>query len=67
MQLHLQPSIALKNRHIVLDFLRTMSDQDNLALHETGILAWGQIARYVASKEFFLGPDRFIGSQVVTR
>ena len=45
MQSNLKPSIVLKNRHVVLDFLRTMSDQNDLALQETGILAWGQIAR----------------------
>lgn len=47
MQGTLRPSIVLKNRHIVLDFLRTLSDQNDLALQETCILAWGQIARYV--------------------
>ena len=47
MPLTLRRSIVLKNRHIILDFLRTMSDQNDLALQETGILAWGQIARYV--------------------
>ena len=40
-------SIILNNKHIVLDVLRTISDQNDLALHETAILAWGQIARYV--------------------
>ena len=40
-------SIILNNQHIVLDVLRTISDQNDLALHETAILAWGQIARYV--------------------
>lgn len=47
MQGTLRPSIVLKNRHIVLDFLRALSDQNDLALQETCILAWGQIARYV--------------------
>ena len=41
-------SIMLNNQHIVLDVLRTISDQNDLALHETTILAWGQIARYVS-------------------
>ena len=40
-------SIIFNNQHIVLDVLRTISDQNDLALHETTILAWGQIARYV--------------------
>ena len=47
-QTTLNPSIALKNRHIVLEFLRTLSEKNDLALQETGILAWGQIARYVS-------------------
>ena len=41
----LKPSIVLKNRHIILDFLRNLSDHNDLALQETCILAWGQIAR----------------------
>ena len=47
MQGALSPSIVLKNQRVVLDFLRTLSDQNNLVLQETCILAWGQIARYV--------------------
>ena len=47
MQSALSPSIVLKNQRVVLDFLRTLSDQNDLALQETCILAWGQIARYV--------------------
>lgn len=47
MQVTLKASIVHKNRHIVLDFLRSLSDQSDLGLQETGILAWGQIARYV--------------------
>lgn len=47
MQGALNPSVVLKNRHIFLDFLRTLSDQNDLALQETCVLAWGQFARYV--------------------
>ena len=50
------PSIILNNQHIILDVLRTVSDQKDLALHETAILAWGQIARYVGKSGISSGP-----------
>lgn len=53
MQGTLKSSIVLKNRHIVLDFLRTLSDQNDLALQETCILTWGQIARYVGKSGMY--------------
>ena len=37
--------ILRKNRIVALDFLRTLSEKSELALQETCILAWGQIAR----------------------
>ena len=69
MQSQLSPSVALKNRHIVLDFLRTLSDQNDIALQETSILAWGRIARYASKPEnnFHTLAKHFIASRVVTR
>ena len=39
--------ITLRNRKVALDVLRKLSEQSDLALQETCVLAWGQIARYV--------------------
>ena len=39
--------ISSRNRKVTLDGLRKLSEQSDLALQETCILAWGQIARYV--------------------
>ncbi len=41
-------SPAPENRVLALDFLRNLSDQGDLALQETCILTWGQVARNVA-------------------
>lgn len=42
----LMPTLLLvKNRLVVIDVLRNLSDQNDLALQETSILAWGQAAR----------------------
>ena len=38
--------ISLRNRKVALDVLRKLSEQSDLALQETCVLAWGQIARY---------------------
>ena len=37
--------ILSKNRVIALDFLRSLSEQSNMSLQETCVLAWGQLAR----------------------
>ena len=34
-----------RNRVSILDFLRSLSEKSELALQETCILAWGQVAR----------------------
>lgn len=39
--------ISIRNRKVALDVLRKLSEQSDLALQETCVLAWGQIARYV--------------------
>ena len=39
--------ISLRNRKVALDVLRKLSEQSDLALQETCVLAWGQVARYV--------------------
>ena len=38
---------GFRNRKVALDVLRKLSEQSDLALQETCVLAWGQIARYV--------------------
>ena len=38
--------ISVRNRKVALDVLRKLSEQSDLALQETCVLAWGQIARY---------------------
>ena len=43
----LDSSLYSKNRLVALDFLRNLSDRGDLALQETCILAWGQIARNI--------------------
>ena len=39
--------ISFRNRKVALDVLRKLSEQNDLALQETCVLAWGQIARYI--------------------
>jgi len=46
LQSHLPAALLVKNRLVAIDVLRHMSGQNDLALQETSILAWGQIARY---------------------
>ncbi|KAL9130247.1 MAG: hypothetical protein Q9217_001540 [Psora testacea] len=40
--------LALENRLLTLDYMRSLSDQGDVTVQETCILAWGQIARNVA-------------------
>ena len=42
-----ESSLYSKNRFVALDFLKSLSDRGDLALKETCILAWGQIARNI--------------------
>ncbi|KAH0566290.1 hypothetical protein GP486_000316 [Trichoglossum hirsutum] len=46
----LKPEILQENRIVVLDFLRKVSDQNELSLQETCVLAWGQVA-FVSSDD----------------
>lgn len=39
--------IGFRNRKVALDVLRKLSEQSDLALQETCVLAWGQLARYI--------------------
>ena len=41
----LSAHVLLKNRVVVLEYLRSLSEQSNVSLQETCILAWGHIAR----------------------
>ena len=43
----LKSAVYSKNRLVAFDFLRNLSDQGDVALQETCILAWGQIARKI--------------------
>ena len=43
----LDSSICSKNLLVVLDFLRNLSERGDIALQETCILAWGQVARNI--------------------
>ena len=53
------PDILSKNRILSLDVLRNLSGQSDLALQETCVLAWGQIARYVDPKVYTERADLF--------
>lgn len=46
--------ISLRNRKVALDVLRKLSEQSDLALQETCVLAWGQVARYVVHTRLIL-------------
>lgn len=39
-------SLSSQNGHVALEYLRNLSDKGDLALQETCVLAWGEIARY---------------------
>ncbi|KAK4982063.1 serine/threonine-protein kinase M1 [Elasticomyces elasticus] len=60
LRIALPGSLRDKNRRLALDFLRTMSDRDELAQQETLILAWGQIARTCGEQELNLALLRLI-------
>ncbi|KAL8694218.1 MAG: hypothetical protein Q9218_001105 [Villophora microphyllina] len=51
LSVHIDEATSRRNRISALDFLRSLSEKSELALQETCILAWGQIARISSGDE----------------